>query len=132
MEIQLCVVVATLVTGIVCTHIQGHIEFEMSSLLSGLTCSAADQIGDVIPTQTRVICTCECARTEGCKSVFYTNASCARCRSRYKEAADPRLTPMQASVSYKTGFVLNNVFKVCIVKTKNYCSTCSFVYRMYC
>ena len=89
----------------------------MDTALSGFKCSATEQIGDVILTQTILKCASVCASTDGCKSVFYTHSECVRCRSRYMKAGDARLLPMTESVSYRTGIVNDAIFYiVCIAR----------------
>ena len=103
MEIKVRVIFVSLVIGGYCN--QRHIQFAKDSALSGFKCSATEQIGDAILTQTIQMCMSVCASTEGCKSVFYTRSECVRCRSRYRNASDARLLPMVGSVSYTTGIV---------------------------
>ncbi|KAH3753723.1 hypothetical protein DPMN_188433 [Dreissena polymorpha] len=109
MEIKVCVIFVLLVIAVYCN--KRNVQFAKDTAVSGFKCSATEQIGDIILTQTVQMCTSVCASTDGCKSVFYTHPECVRCRSRYRKENDARLLPMAGSVSYRTGIV--NPFMPC-------------------
>ncbi|KAH3795556.1 hypothetical protein DPMN_149110 [Dreissena polymorpha] len=120
MEIKVRVIFVSLVIGGYCN--QRHIQFAKDSALSGFKCSATEQIGDAILTQTIQMCMSVCASTEGCKSVFYTHSECVCCRSRYRKAGDVRLLPMAGSFSYRTGRVKDAIcYIVCITRSGMNC-----------
>ncbi|KAH3792643.1 hypothetical protein DPMN_146140 [Dreissena polymorpha] len=115
MDIIACVIFVSLVIGVNCT--QRKVQFAKDTALSGFTCSAAEQIGDVVLTQTIEMCTSVCPSTDGCNSVFHTRSGYVRCRSQYRKASDARLLPMAGSVSYTTGIVKDAIcYIVCIVR----------------
>ncbi|KAH3741521.1 collectin-12-like [Dreissena polymorpha] len=135
MEIKVCVIFVSLVIGVNCN--QRNVQFAEDTALSGFKCSATEQIGDVVLTQTTQMCTSVCASTDGCKSVFYKHSECVRCRSRYRKAGDARLMPMAGSVSYRTVvrcnpgwlslldscYLWNSSTIMTFYKTKDYCSS---------